>query len=30
MRTLKDRIRVLAFFTPWVSVPLAFLGVVTC
>jgi hypothetical protein len=29
VRALRDRIRVLAFFTPWVSVPLAFLGVVT-
>ena len=23
----RDRVRVLLFFTPWVSVPLAFLGV---
>ncbi len=26
--TVRDRIRMLAFFTPWVSIPLAFLGIV--
>ncbi len=28
MRGLKDQIRMVAFFTPWVSIPLAFLGIV--
>ena len=28
MRGLKDQIRMVVFFTPWVSIPLAFLGVV--
>ena len=27
MRALRDRIRTVVFFTPWVSIPLAFLGV---
>ena len=27
MRELRDRIRTVVFFTPWVSIPLAFLGV---
>ena len=26
MRELRDRIRTVVFFTPWVSIPLAFLG----
>ena len=28
MRPLKDQVRLVVFFTPWVSIPLAFLGVV--
>jgi uncharacterized membrane protein len=28
VRGLKDQIRMMVFFTPWVSIPLAFLGVV--
>ena len=28
MRGLKDQVRMVVFFTPWVSIPLAFLGVV--
>jgi hypothetical protein len=28
VRGLKDQIRMVVFFTPWVSIPLAFLGVV--
>ena len=27
MRALRDHIRTVVFFTPWVSIPLAFLGV---
>jgi hypothetical protein len=27
VRELRDRIRTVVFFTPWVSIPLAFLGV---
>jgi hypothetical protein len=27
VRALRDRIRTVVFFTPWVSIPLAFLGV---
>ena len=26
MRALRDHIRTVVFFTPWVSIPLAFLG----
>jgi hypothetical protein len=28
VRGLKDQVRMVVFFTPWVSIPLAFLGVV--
>jgi uncharacterized membrane protein len=28
VRGLKDQIRMVVFFTPWLSIPLAFLGVV--
>jgi uncharacterized membrane protein len=28
VRGVKDQIRMVVFFTPWVSIPLAFLGVV--
>jgi hypothetical protein len=27
VRALRDQIRTVVFFTPWVSIPLAFLGV---
>jgi hypothetical protein len=28
VRALKDQVRMVVFFTPWVSIPLAFLGIV--